>query len=112
MCTLFLRMRHKPSSTNDVILPHEENQMQATPQEQALESMHSLGRNFSWVPVMHAEAQPGTLPGIWHHQSAQSARDAVSSCQIRPSAVVVSYHVLSDDHHVMPVPVCGQCRAG
>ena len=80
MCTLSLSTRHKSSNTNDVTLPHEENQMQAAPQEQALESMRSLGRNFSWVPVMHADAQPGTLPGIWHHQSAQSARDAVSPC--------------------------------
>ena len=75
--------------------------MLAAPQEQALESIHSLGHNYSWVPVMHADAQPGTLPAIWHHQSAQSARDAVSSCRSR--------HLLWSPHMMCSLMIIMSC---
>ena len=54
--------------------------MQAAQPDPAMESMHSgLPRSYSWVPVMHADADgSGAIPSILHNASLQRARDAVS----------------------------------
>jgi len=53
--------------------------MQAAPQDQAIESMQSLiPQNYSWVPVMHANAKGNAIASYLHHPSLQHACDAVS----------------------------------
>ena len=57
--------------------------MQATHMDQAVEGMHSgLPRSYSWVPVMHADAEGvGAVPSLLRNASLQRAHDAVSSKQ-------------------------------
>ena len=55
-------------------------QLQAVSPDMPAEGLHSmLPGSYSWVPVVHADADgAGSIPSILHSASLQRARDAVS----------------------------------